>query len=252
MSRHIKEIKTDYRHVFTRPNDQTPDILGPVEAEPPHDRLPGLWDYARMVWEQMCGVFGDSLDLIDAEYISKDRHRLLRDWVRNLEKLVRHIVFVAAIALKLAPAKAATGPRGMGRFHQTFWDDPLTWKVSFRMLALKRKARQRPVRAGQAAADADGETPFRSPARLAKPLALRIEAVRRVLADAPAHVARFARQLARIKAGNASANQPRKLSLPYWSFAPERRTSGIHAVARGMMIAQPLAENWLWKWEEPG
>jgi hypothetical protein len=251
MSRHLKEIKTNYRHVFTRPNDRTPDILAAVEAEPPHDRLPGLWDYAAMVWDQMCGVFGSSLELIDAEYISKDSHRLLRDWLCNLEKLVRHIVFVAAIAMKLAPAKPAAGPWGPGRFQRTWWDDPLTWKVSFRMLALKRKARPKPVRAGQAAG-ADDDTPFRSPARLAKPLALRIEAVRRVLADHPAHVARFARQLARIKAGNAAANQPRKLFLPRWSFAPERRTSGIHAVARGMMIAQPLAENWLWKWEEPG
>jgi hypothetical protein len=84
------------------------------------------------------------------------------------------------------------------------------------------------------------------------PMAKRIEALRRLLANPDKRARRVALRLARIRAANAKANEPRILALRPWDFAPEKRTLGKHAVNDGMKVAQPLAEEALDRWQEPG
>ena len=237
---------------FVRPDDTGPDLLAPVDAPSPHDRLPGLWAYAGMVWEQLTDLFGAPLDLIAQEYISKQKHRRLGDWLRNVEGLVRRILLLAALTLQLAPVKAAA-PRtwGIGRFHRTWWDDPLTWKVSFRVLRSRPEPRPAPVKPRKKK-DPDDESTWRSPARWTRPMAKRIEALRRAIRYRDDHIRRLARRLARIKAANKTANEPRTLGTRLFDFHPDRRTPGKHAVARGTYVVAPLLELAVARWNEPG
>jgi hypothetical protein len=83
-------------------------------------------------------------------------------------------------------------------------------------------------------------------------MARRIEALRRVLANPDKRAHRLALRLARIRAANAKANAPRIFTLRRWDFSPKKRTSGKRAVNEGMQIAQPIAEQVLARWQEPG
>jgi hypothetical protein len=222
---------------FIKPNEKGTDILAPVAGAPPHDRLPGLWQFAGMVWMQLTEVYGHQLQLIRQEYLVVKSYRRVADWIRNLELLVRRILFIAASALELAPSRGKAGAWGICRFRRTFLDDPLTWKVSFRVLQARRASRPTPVR-GRRKTDPEKRLHF-LPTR---PLAMRIEALRRAIKYRDDHIRRLARRLHRMQAANRSANQPRGIELKAWDYHPDRRTPGKHAVARGMTIAQPMAE----------
>jgi len=225
--------------------------LRPLRIEDP---LPGLWSYAVMIWYELTGdlVGHSSAELMRRQYISGNSHRIIGDWLRNLEKLVRRILLIAALALDLKPAKPAPRrPWGAPGFRTEIWSDPTSWRVSFHMLERGRSARR--ARIGKRRRrDPEDPADWRSPARPAWRFARRIEALRRVLSFQQDAARRLARQLARIRARNAAANTPRRLKLAVWDFTPERRTTGKHAIAEPMSFADPLSREEVWKWEQPG
>jgi len=84
----------------------------------------------------------------------------------------------------------------MPRFHRTYRDDPTSWKVTFRLSTPRRRpVRERPSRAGYQPSE---KRPCRN-------LALRIEALRRVIVRHDDYVLRYARRLARMEAARFRA-----------------------------------------------
>ena len=81
------------------------------------------------------------------------------------------------------------------------------------------------------------------------PLARRLEAVRRVLADPDTRAHRFAVKLARIVARNAKANAPRLLGIRAWNSF-RLLNCGQRFIRTGMEIVMPLIEKRLSAWNE--
>lgn len=239
---------TEHGRVWTSP---PPDWQPPPPILPddPREALPGLWDFAKLVWNEICQLWDDPASLLQQGYVSGLTYRRCCDWVRNLEGLVRRIVIVAALSLQLAPLKPTPPgepprPWGEPRFRRALWHDPSTWKVSFKMFPVRRGVRKRYARQRK---------PRREHGLPTAGLARRIEALCRVLLWKETYVARFARFMARVKAKNRVTNgDPREFHLAAWDFHWDRRTSGKYAVNEGMHPAQPLAERALALWNEPG
>jgi len=204
----------------------------PKLPENPLDAVPELKALAIFVWENIAMVFGSCLELMSRQYMSAKQHLDLTDTLRHLELLVRRIVMIAALAYAdLKPVQPNKGPWGVPRLRRELWYDPTSWRVSFSVLrgprqrGPKRKTDKRP-----------------SPTRPTDAVARRIEAIRRVLSYIPGYAQRFARRMQRLRAHNAKANQPRRITLAQWDFHPHRRTQGKWAVNTGMVLAQPLGE----------
>ena len=81
------------------------------------------------------------------------------------------------------------------------------------------------------------------------PLARRLEAVRRVLADPDTRAHRFAVKLARIAARNAKANEPRLFGVRDWD-QHRLLNRGQRFIRTGMEIVMPLIEKRLAAWNE--
>jgi len=81
------------------------------------------------------------------------------------------------------------------------------------------------------------------------PLARRLEAVRRVLADPDTRAHRFAVKLARIAARNAKANAPRLFGVRDWD-QHRLLNRGQRFIRTGIEMVIPLIENLLAAWNE--
>ena len=81
------------------------------------------------------------------------------------------------------------------------------------------------------------------------PLARRLEAVRRVLADPDTRAHRFAVKLARIAARNAKANEPRLFGVRDWD-QHRLLNRGQRFIRTGIEMVIPLIENRLAAWNE--
>ena len=81
------------------------------------------------------------------------------------------------------------------------------------------------------------------------PLARRLEAVRRVLADPDTRAHRFAVKLARIAARNAKANEPRLFGVRDWD-QHRLLNRGQRFIRTGIEMVMPLIENRLAAWNE--
>ncbi len=81
------------------------------------------------------------------------------------------------------------------------------------------------------------------------PLARRLEAVRRVLADPDTRAHRFAVKLARIAARNAKANEPRLFGVRDWD-QHRLLNRGQRFICTGIEMVIPLIENLLAAWNE--
>jgi hypothetical protein len=81
------------------------------------------------------------------------------------------------------------------------------------------------------------------------PLARRLEAVRRVLADPDTRAHRFAVKLARIAARNAKANEPRLFGVRDWD-QHRLLNRGQRFIRTGIEMVIPLIEKRLAAWNE--
>ena len=81
------------------------------------------------------------------------------------------------------------------------------------------------------------------------PLARRLEAVRRVLADPDTRAHRFAVKLARIAAHNAKANEPLLFGVRDWD-QHRLLNRGQRLIRTGIEMVIPLIENRLAAWNE--
>lgn len=206
--------------------------------------LRDVWASACAIWQTLCDVFDTPASLAEREFITRSEHKLLNDWVYHLELLIHRLVLVGALALNfvLRPLQPhAPRPRKSRRV--LLWPArPEAWPARFRMM-----------RGGGRNADDSYRPP--QPARPAPavvssfPLARRIEAMRRVLANPDARIRSFAIKLARLAERNARANTPRCFRLRKW-LDPKRITAGRRMIAAPMRIVHPLACDRIDDWNE--
>ncbi|HEV7691839.1 MAG TPA: hypothetical protein VGO52_13475 [Hyphomonadaceae bacterium] len=170
--------------------------------------LPSLWEQAVTLWRDLVLGFGHPHDLMRWGWMRALEHRALGHWLRDLEKLVRRAIRADASeldlpALKTRARRRKPGPpqssevmanEDMPRFRRSYSDDCTTWKVSFRMSAAAPGKHRGPRKRSEP-----------SEKRRCRPLAFRIEALRRAINHRADHALRYARRLARIAEANVRA-----------------------------------------------
>lgn len=200
------------------------------------------WQHAGWVWAQFCELFHSPRALSLREYIARWEHRKFADWIRPLEFLTRRIIFAAGLAMAVVLKPLATRqPKPRKRRIRVVWPQkPETWIARFRMLPPQRPetrwiySNRREV----------------SPTMASFPLARRLEALRRVLADPEPAARRFAAKLARIAARNRTANEPRRLWIRPWDSSAAR-THGTRIVSCTMDSLSPVIHDKLDIWNHP-
>jgi hypothetical protein len=260
----LPTVPPGYARPGVPPQGYVPSYGGHRHWQPPprpalpadtREALPKLWDEAKTVWNAMWLAFGDVAYTIAGDHILPATHKLMGDWVRNAELLVRRIILIASLTLDLAPLKPvkrdasprSARPAKPRALKPVTPDNPETWRTSFRLFpCAARASRSRRARCATA-------TPRRVTAR---GYALRIEAMRRVIRDREAYALRTARRFQRLAAANRTANQPRDIGVASWSYHPLDRTPGKHVIEEAMRLAQPLAfrvtDDWNRRYVEPG
>lgn len=219
----------------------------PVELpEAAADAVPELRSYAAFIWDAACNLFGCSRTLVNRVRAPHDFMRQARDWIGNLELLVRRMLLIMALSLKLAPVRKRkpAGPRGHAR--TASWSTPDSWRVTFRMMRYSKPETDEDM---DGALHEPPPAPVKTYSGRTAPLARRLEALRRAISFHGAYAQRLARRLARIRAKDALANAPRVIRLKPWDFNPWRDTRGMRAIHDGMRLAQPLAERELAIWQ---
>lgn len=146
-----------------------------------------LWRAAEAFLRVLHALFGAPEDVAGAHVLSGARHTLIASWLRCAEAMLRRLILIEAAACPHEAPHPPRPPRQHARKLMHFYaDQPEAWRVSFRMCAAPRRARQRA--ASRAKADAS---------RSAWPLAERYEALIRAFNDPAAYAARTARRLRR-------------------------------------------------------
>ena len=189
------------------------------------EQLLSVWDHARWVFANFCEFFATPVAIADREYINVPEYRAMESWLRSLELLTRRLILAAALAINVklldrrAPARQSlrsSEPQPRKRRRVLIWPTkPDSWIARLRMLPRKPPETRALRRAKR-------EQPRVLPAF---PLARRLEAVRRVLADPDKRAHRFAVKLARIAARNAKANEPRLFGVRALGLPPHRSTA---------------------------
>lgn len=207
-----------------------------------------VWRRAREVFLLFFDRHDTSIvELATREYAFRAEHQKMSDWIRNLEELVRCLIFTAALAIKVVLAPPA--PKSHPRKHRKriIWDNkPSTWvRLSFSVFPQASRS------AGVRSASTNAASRF---ARTL-PLARRLEALRRILIAPEASARRAAFHLARIRAANGASNQPRTLVME--ADPPRQRATsrGRQAVESGFEKLMPICEDRMDAWNrgpEPG
>jgi hypothetical protein len=220
----------------------------PQVPDNPREALPELWAFGRRVYEEILALWGSPSDLMAQHGLFGREGVLCRDWVRHLEHLVRCILIIAALTLEVVPPrprlspKRATDPNAAPRTRLIKTEEPSTWPVSFRVFPSTCEARSR-------------RSSPRSPKRnymKVRGLALRIEALYRVLKTQDPYVRRLACRMARIREANRTANRLKTFALKPWTYPYDfyGRTSGQHAVQVHMTPAHVMAGRLLGPWHD--
>ena len=230
-----------------------PYTPAPVELpDNPMDVMVQLREFAARVWGEICGLFGAPNELVQQVIQTRPFMRQARDWVSNLEMLMKRIVIILALSMKLPPVRPdnrspGTRLKDSCRIRRSHWRQPETWKVSFRMMPPRKRERDDVVRPPPAPL-----THFVRTYGVAR----RIETLRRVISNTKPFAVRFARSLARFKARNDRANAKTVLAPRPWDFHPHLSSVGEFGVHEGMVLAHPLAARSLRIWQqdllEPG
>ena len=206
------------------------------------EQLLQVWTHARWVFANFCDFFAAPAAIAAREYINLTEYRAMDSWLRSLELLTRRLILAAALAINvvLKPLDPVPPAGRRQRRRVLIWfNKPSTWIARRRMMPRKPPETRALRRARR-------EQPRVLPAF---PLARRLEAVRRVLADPDTRAHRFAVKLARIAAHNAKANEPRLFAVRDWdSHKPLNR--GQRFIRTAMDIVMPLIEDRLAAWNE--
>lgn len=199
------------------------------------DTLLAVWRHARWVFLQFCDFHASPRALAEREWIATHEYRKIEAWLRAIELLTRRLVLAAALALNVVlkppPQRAHAEPRRRRRV-LVWLQKPETWIARFRMFPKK------PL---------DGHVVYQNTRDVPRvmrtfPLARRLEAVRRVLADPDQRVHRLAMKLSRIRASNAKANSPRLLAARDWD-SRKATTRDKRIICTGMELVMPLVHN---------
>lgn len=199
------------------------------------DTLLAVWRHARWVFLQFCDFHASPRALAEREWIVTHEYRKIEAWLRAIELLTRRLVLAAALAsnvvLKPLPPRAHAQTRQRRRV-LVWLQKPETWIARLRVFS-----------------DKPPEVNFtyhnkRDVPRVMRsfPLARRLEAVRRVLADPDPRVHRLAVKLARIRAHNAKANSPRLFAARDWD-SRKAITRDKRIICTGMELVMPLVHN---------
>ena len=209
-------------------------------------QLMQVWDHARWVFAHLCDFFAAPAAIAQREYINVTEYRAIESWLRSLELLTRRLILAAALAMDavLKPTTPREHKPRQRRRVLVWLNKPDSWIARLRMLP-RKPPETRSLR----------RTPHDQPrVKPSFPLARRLEAVRRVLADPDARAHRFAMKLARIAAHNTKANEPRLFAVRDWDTT-KARTRGQRFIRTAMDIVMPIIEDALARWNqrcEPG
>ncbi len=205
------------------------------------EQLMQVWDHARWVFAHLCDFFAAPAAIAQREYINVPEYRAIESWLRSLELLTRRLILAAALAMDVVLKPIAQHDRKPRKRRRVLiWlDKPSSWIARLRMLPRKPRQTHNLHR-----------TPHEQPRVLPSfPLARRLEAVRRALADPDKRAHRLAMKLARIAAHNTKANEPRLFIVRDWD-SDKARTRGQRFIRTGMELVMPIIEDALAAWNE--
>ena len=199
------------------------------------DTLLAVWRHARWVFLQFCDFHAAPRALAEREWIATHEYRKIEAWLRAIELLTRRLVLAAALALNivLKPLLQREHAQPRRRRRVLVWlQKPETWIARFRIFP-KKPPEERVIYHNK-----------RDVPRVMRtfPLARRLEAVRRVLADPDQRVHRLAMKLARMRASNAKANSPRLFAARDWD-SRKAITRDKRIICTGMELVMPLVHN---------
>lgn len=181
----------------------------PNSSEPDHRFAPlPLWRAAGTLLHTLFNLFGAPERLADKHTLVGAEHKLILNWLRSAEALMRRLLFIEASHYPKSNARPLLhAKRTRKRRAMEFWPDkPEAWRVSFRvfpsspaMRGGSAERRSRKAKGQRAPSDAFGVF---SPARggdvtfhSAWPVAERFEALLRVHNDPTPYARRLARRL---------------------------------------------------------
>jgi hypothetical protein len=175
--------------------------------------LPSLWEQAVELWRDLVLGFGDAALIMRWGVMRALLHRALGHELRDLEAIARRAIREDAETCEVAPSKPRArrpdrrqttpqSPEDRPRPGASYSNDPASWKVAFRMS--KRAYDPTRPRNRRRASPRDYDPETRRPCR---GYALRIEALRRVIANRETYVLRYARRLMRIEQARIEQTQ---------------------------------------------
>jgi hypothetical protein len=156
--------------------------------------LPSLWEQAVQLWKDLVLGFGDSALLMRWGVMRALYHRALGHELRGLEATARRAIREDAETCEVQVQKPRKRKHRDYRKSapRSYSGDPATWKVIFRMSTRVYDPTRHRNRNRTLPCDYSPDAP-----RPCRGYALRIEALRRVIANRESYVLRHARRLAR-------------------------------------------------------
>lgn len=182
--------------------------------------------------------FGDPREMFRHPFMRAPQRRIVADWVRCLEMLVRRIILMVALKLDLAPRSRRT-PAGEGAARQTRPRGP--FRALRPTLIIMPAVGERRMRLRHA------PNPV-SQLRL-HTLARRLVAIRDAIVNAHLYTRRTAFSLARIAERHRDKPHP-LIALSPWAIREEKLTSGQAATYDQIAQAQGLCLDQLDLWHE--
>ena len=131
--------------------------------------LLGVWQDACYVWSTFCWLFETPAQLARREALSRAEHRERNDWIHHLERLVRQLVLVAALALNLIlrPSSSQAHKPRQRRLRLAWPDRPASWRARFCMMPRRRDAdAERPCVGRPAISGSSPAFPWRAVSKL--------------------------------------------------------------------------------------
>lgn len=196
-------------------------------------------------------LWGPPVAIMALGAVMRVEHRRMTGWISSIERLVRLVILGMALALRLPPLRGHPRVHGKRAKRYAFvWPTrPRTWIAYFRMFPAPRSD-ARSCRRKRA---------FISRVIGTQTIALRLEAVVRVVSNPRAYACSAARTLARLADANARANSLRDLHpllVPRRRDTRTRRDLGQSAAepafSRAWAIAAPRIEAFLGRAPDPG
>lgn len=159
----------------------------PASAPPPRAAPQNLWRMVEAFLHTLFRVCGGPRELAARVTLPARQRAVLLQWIATAEALMRQMLLIEAAALgRVADTRPRTQARAIAlRAPPPRSDDPAAWRVSFKTFAPARQSGQRQSVRGTR----------RSGAPLTRPLAARLEALRRVFLKPGPHARRLARRL---------------------------------------------------------